>query len=88
VPEAFELPFRAIEHLLDYGVSFHVAAMTDPRIMPSDERRELIERLREIDPIVAANLEEELCDPYDTTIMRMEVYGVDPVHFFSRRERF
>ncbi len=80
---AFELPYKAIEHLLDYGVSFHVAAMTDPRIMPRDERKALIEKLREIDPLVAANLEEEWCDPYETTIVRMAAYGVDPKEFFG-----
>ncbi len=84
-PESFELPFKAIEYLLDYGVSFHVAAMTDPRIMHKSERLALIERLKEIDIKVAANLEEELIDPYDTTIVRMYVYGIDPVRFFSRR---
>ncbi len=84
IQEAFELPFRAIEALLDEGISFHVAAMTDPRIMPEEERRALIERLAEIDPVVAANLEEELCDPYETTLVRMTAYGVDPAGFFGR----
>ena len=73
----------AIENLLKYNVSFHVAAMTDPRIMPSNERKMLIEKLAKIDVVVAANLEEELCDPYETTIVRMYVYGVDPVKFFK-----
>lgn len=84
VSESFELPFRAIGYLLDYGVSFHVAAMTDPRIMPSDERTRLIEKLKEIDPTIAINLEEEVCDPYDTTIVRMNSYGIDPVKFFNK----
>ena len=38
--------------------------------------------LKEIDVRVAANLEEEICDPYDTTIVRMYVYGIDPIKFF------
>ncbi len=88
VPEAFELPFKAIEALLDHGVSFHVAAMTDPRLMSENERKELIERLAEIDPFVAANLEEEICDPYETTIVRMAAYGLDPVKFFTRGIEF
>lgn len=83
----YELPFKAIEHLLDAGVSFHVAAMSDPRIMPKAERRALIERLRSIDPRVAANLEEEVCDPYDTTLIRMAAYGIDPIEFFSKGGR-
>jgi len=83
VPEAFELPFKAIEALLDEGLSFHVAAMTDPRIMPEGERKALIERLAEIDPVLAANLEEEICDPYEATLVRMAAYGLDPAEFFG-----
>ncbi len=82
--DAFKLPFEAIKNLLKYNVSFHVAAMTDPRLMSSEERRELIRLLREIDEVVAVNLEEEVCDPYDATIVRMHVYGVDPVEFFKK----
>ncbi|RLI38952.1 molybdenum cofactor biosynthesis protein MoaA [Candidatus Bathyarchaeota archaeon] len=81
-PEAFELPFRAIEALLDEGVSFHVAAMTDPRLMPREERQQLLRRLEEIDPFLAANLEEEICDPYETTLVRMTAYGLDPAELF------
>jgi len=85
IKEAFHLPFEAIRNLLKYNVSFHVAAMTDPRLMTNSERLELIRKLREIDEVAAANLEEEICDPYDTTIVRMQVYGVDPVKFFRKR---
>ncbi|RLE60259.1 MAG: molybdenum cofactor biosynthesis protein MoaA [Thermoprotei archaeon] len=83
IQKAFYLPFKAIENLLDYNVSFHVAAMTDPRIMPKHERRTLLEILAEIDPVVAANLEEELCDPYEATLVRKAAYGIDPVRFFK-----
>ncbi|MEM0240493.1 MAG: radical SAM protein [Candidatus Nezhaarchaeales archaeon] len=83
--EFFELPFKAIKSLLNLNARFHVAAMTDPRIMPSEERRKLIERLREIDEFLAANLEEEVCDPYEGTIVRMQFYGIDPLKFFERR---
>ena len=82
-PDAFELPFRAIEALLNEGVSFHVAAMTDPRLMPREERQQLLRRLEEIEPFLAANLEEEICDPYETTLVRMTAYGLDPAEFFS-----
>jgi len=85
IGEFYELPFKAVEYLLDSGVSFHVAAMSDPRIMSKEERRMLIERLAEIDRRVAANLEEELCDPYETTIVRMAAYGLDPYRFFKGR---
>ena len=85
-PEAFEIPFQAIRNLLDYNVSFHAAAMTDPRIMPADERRSLLDRLHEIDWRIAVNLEEELVDPYETTIVRMNKAGYDIAKFFSKRK--
>ena len=58
--------------------------MTDPRIMSKKERQLLIEKLKEIDIRVAVNLEEEIIDPYDTTIVRMYYYGIDPVKFFQK----
>lgn len=77
-PESFEIPFRAIENLLDCGVSFHVAAMSaDPRMMAAEERRSLIERLAEIDLGLALNLEEEVVDPYKTTLARLKYAGLD-----------
>ncbi len=74
--EFYELPFKALEHLMDAGVSCHAAAMTDPRIMSREERRLIIERLAEIDAWLAANLEEEAIDPYDTTLLRLAKAGV------------
>ncbi len=85
IQDAFNIPFEAIKNLLKYNIRFHVAAMTDPRIMPREERRELIRRLMEINEVVAVNLEEELCDPYDTTIVRMYIYGIDPTTIFKRK---
>lgn len=77
-PESFDIPFRAIENLLDCGVSFHVAAMSaDPRIMTPEERRSLIERLADIDPGLALKLEEEVVDPYKTTLARLRYAGLD-----------
>ena len=65
-------PFKAIENLLDSGVSFHVAAMTDSIIVPDEEREFLIKKLEKI----AANLEEEHVDPYDMTLFRLKQAGV------------
>jgi uncharacterized Fe-S cluster-containing radical SAM superfamily protein len=77
-PESFEIPFRAIENLLDRGVSFHVAAMSaDPRIMTPKERRSLIDRLADIDLGLRLNLEEEVVDPYKTTLARLRYAGLD-----------
>lgn len=72
-PEAFETPFQAIRNLLDFGVSFHVAAMSaDPRIMEPQERITLLKKLAEIDPRLALGPEEEVIDPYKTAITRLK----------------
>lgn len=72
-PEAFEIPFQAIRNLVDYDVSFHVAAMSaDPRIVTSEERDSLMQRLADIDPRLLLNLEEEVMDPYKTTLARLK----------------
>jgi len=76
VESAFELPYKAIKNLQEYGVSFHVAAMTDPRLMPLDERKRLMQKLRDIDFRLVRNLEEEVADPYQTTLARLEAAGV------------
>jgi len=71
--EYWELPFRAIERLTRAGVSFHVAAMTDPRLMPAEERRSLVRRLRAIG--YKGFFEEERCDPYETAVLRLRAAG-------------
>jgi len=70
----YELPFKALKHLLDEGIYARAAAMTDPRIMPREERKKLVEKLDEIDPAAKYHqtLEEEVVDPYDTTIKRLK----------------
>jgi len=76
VPEAFEIPFQAIRNLLDFNVSFHVAAMSaDPRITTPEERTNMIHKLAEIDQSLVANLEEEVMDAYDTTLTRLKLAG-------------
>jgi uncharacterized Fe-S cluster-containing radical SAM superfamily protein len=75
--ESYELPYKAIEYLKKYDMSFHVAAMTDSRIMKPEERKELFKRLSAIDTKLALNLEEERIDPYDTTLERLKQAGVE-----------
>lgn len=72
----YELPFKALENLLDKGIYARAAAMTDSRVMSEKERKILIEKLNEIDPSADyhANLEEERIDPYSTTIKRLRAY--------------
>jgi len=77
-PEAFEIPFQAIRNLLDYNVSFHVAAMSaDPRIVTPEERESLMEKLGEIDPRLVLSLEEEIMDGYETTLARLKFAGFE-----------
>jgi uncharacterized Fe-S cluster-containing radical SAM superfamily protein len=78
LPEAFEIPFQAIRHLMKYKVSFHVAAMSgDPRIMSANERQQLISRLYKMNPQLLRGLEEETVDPYRTTLFRLKTAGVN-----------
>ena len=74
--EAFELPFQGIRNLAKYKASFHVVAMSaDPRIMSPSERAELGDRLRSISPGLVRSLEEEVIDPYKTTLLRLNKAG-------------
>ncbi len=74
--EFYRLPFQALKNLLDKGIYARAAAMTDNRIMPKEERQTLIQMLDKIDPKAnyAKTLEEEVIDPYDTTIKRLKAY--------------
>jgi len=77
-PESFDLPFRGIMNLMEAGASFHVAAMTaDPRIISKEERQNLLDRLAMIHPALVRHLEEEVVDPYHTTLERLKHAGVD-----------
>jgi uncharacterized Fe-S cluster-containing radical SAM superfamily protein len=73
----YDLPFKALNYLLNEGIYARAAAMTDPKIMPKEEKRILIEKLNEADP--KANyyktLEEEVIDLYDTTIKRLKAHS-------------
>jgi len=74
IGEYYELPFKAFKYLLDDRIYVRAAAMTDPKIMPEEERKVLIDKLGEIDPRISDNpkeLEEEQIDEYDTTIHRL-----------------
>ncbi len=74
VGKYYELPFKALKRLLDEGIYARAAAMTDPKVMPEDERSILIERLDRIDPTTrySETLEEETMDTYDTTVRRLK----------------
>jgi uncharacterized Fe-S cluster-containing radical SAM superfamily protein len=73
----YDLPFKALRNLLDFNISCHAAAMTDPRVMPRSERRRLIAHLRGVEEGIARNLEEEVVDPYSTSLLRLKMAGRD-----------
>jgi uncharacterized Fe-S cluster-containing radical SAM superfamily protein len=76
--ESFELPFRAIVNLMQAGASFHVAAMSaDARIVSQEERQSLLDRLNAIHPALVRHLEEEVVDPYHTTLQRLQHVGME-----------
>ncbi len=77
LPEFHELQFRAIRNLLKHGITTYVAAVTDPRLVKPEERREIFRKTSEIDPVLAQILEEETIDPYETSLMRLEAAGID-----------
>lgn len=77
IGERYELPFKALEHLLKEGIDCRAAAMTDPRIMPREERKELIKKLKDIQDWLGRRLEEERIDPYKPTQVRLEKAGID-----------
>jgi uncharacterized Fe-S cluster-containing radical SAM superfamily protein len=70
----YELPYNAIRYLMRERISFHVAAMTDSRLMPSEERAAMLKKLNEIG--YKDFLEEEICDPYPHTIYRLKEAGL------------
>ena len=74
--EFLELQYKAIEALNNTGIKFHVAAMTDPRIMESEERLAILRKIAKINYYLALTLEEEVIDPYKTTIFRLEKAGI------------
>lgn len=65
---------NAYQNLLEAGVPFHVAAMTDLRLMPAQERKAMIERLWEVG--YHGRIEEEICDPYRTSLVRLKKAGI------------
>ena len=76
--ESFELPFQGIVNLMKSGASFHVAAMSaDPRIVTKQERQSLLDRLGSIHLALVSNLEEEVVDPYHTTLERLRYADIN-----------
>ena len=71
----FHLPYKAVEYFLELGADMRVACMSDPRVMPPKERRQMIRRLETSG--YYDYLEEEACDPYPTAVARLRYAGYE-----------
>ena len=77
VPEAFDLQLRALENLIDDGVSCHPAVMLS--FTPEDNFNKFVNRVREIDPRLADDIEEEYVFMYPHVSMRLRMAGIKPI---------
>ena len=75
-PEFFELQLRALENLLDAGVSCHPAVMLSFSSKKSIE--DLISRLEEIDQVLVEEFEEEYVFLYPHVRERLRKAGITP----------
>lgn len=70
--EFYDLPFQAIRHFLDYNLPFNLHVMSDPRLMPKEEREVLTERLHAIDPFLEKAIGDEPLIPFTEAMKRLE----------------
>lgn len=70
----FSLQLKALENLLDEGVSCHPAAMLSFSTKKGKEK--LLEKLREIDKNLAKNFEEEYVFLYPHVVKRLEKFKI------------
>ncbi|HEX67660.1 MAG TPA: radical SAM protein [bacterium] len=69
----FYLPFQCIENLKKHGLNFHVAVMSDKRLMSVEEKRYFLKELKKTG--YHGFLEEERCEPYPHSVARLRFAG-------------
>lgn len=76
LPESYELPFKALKHLIDVGVSCNVCVM----ISFSDETgiQAIEKKLFEIHPGLLKSLEKERITPFPKVAKRLSKNGLKP----------
>jgi uncharacterized Fe-S cluster-containing radical SAM superfamily protein len=76
IPESYELPFRALKHLIDAGVSCNACVM----ISFSDEQgiRNVERKLFETHPGLLKSLEKERITPFPKVAQRLAKNGLKP----------
>ena len=77
IPESYELPFRALKHLIDAGVSCNACVM----ISFSDEEgiRKVERKLFETHPGLLKSLEKERITPFPKVAQRLAKNGLKPI---------
>ena len=81
IPEAFELQLKSLENLLNAGVSCHPAVMLS--FSGKEGFKRILERLKEIDPTLCEELEEEYVFLYPHVVKRLSASGITPLIAFS-----
>ena len=80
-PEFFSYQLKALENLLDYGVSCHPAVMLS--FSTKGSLRKLLFRLEEIDRVLVEDFEEEYVFLYPHVVERLKKAGIKPLIAFS-----
>jgi uncharacterized Fe-S cluster-containing radical SAM superfamily protein len=76
-PEAFNLQLEALKNLINAEIQFNPAIMTS--FSSSKGIEQLRDKLQEIDPSLANNLEEEYVILYPPVVERLRKAGIEPV---------
>jgi len=76
IPESYELPFRALKHLIDAGVSCNACVMIS--FSEDDGIRNVEKKLFELHPGLLKSLEKERITPFPKVTERLAKNGLKP----------
>jgi len=76
IPESYELPFRALKHLIDAGVSCNACVMIS--FSDDDGIRSVEKKLFELHPGLLKSLEKERITPFPKVTERLAKNGLKP----------
>ena len=76
IPESYELPFRALKHLIDAGVSCNACVMVS--FSDDDGIRSVEQKLFELHPGLLKSLEKERITPFPKVAQRLAKNGLKP----------
>ena len=76
IPESYELPFRALKHLIDAGVSCNACVMVS--FSDDDGIRSVEQKLFELHPGLLKSLEKERITPFPKVAKRLAKNGLKP----------